>query len=318
MGPSVDKHLWKTHHVPLHGSNPYQFWFTVDMADSAERKEYWLLDTLSNFKVASHHKSPVTGIVLVKFVVRYKSWLLPRKSNKSMRYAVLCGKISLWTYFATQWDDLATGRSMPSVPHCSFMAAIWPLIKGWAWRNHDGATRLLGLALSKTDWLLRQRARACLILPEDPCIVTLHPHEIGPNSPRFTFLERASSSSWWHSIFGSRYHNKLCLVTIMDSPASFSTCSASARSAITSHGPPNRLVYAGSHNGGEIFRREETNVSCDGAPPCPGHHIFPTTSVFKPIPSLCSLVPKCLNQLHVLTLHPYTSQSTSLISYSWL
>lgn len=187
MGPSVDKHLWKTHHVPLHGSNPYQFWFTVDMADSAERKEYWLLDTLSNFKVASHHKSPVTGIVIVKFVVRYKSWLLPRKSNKSMRYAVLCGKISLWTYFATQWDDLATGRSMPSVPHCSFMAAIWPLIKGWAWRNHDGATRLLGLALSKTDWLLRHRARACLILPEDPCIVTLHPHEIGPNSPRSPF-----------------------------------------------------------------------------------------------------------------------------------
>lgn len=32
-------------------------------------------------------------------------------------------------------------------------------------------------------------------------------------------------------------------------------------------------------------------------------HIFPTTSVFKPIPSLCSLVPKCLNQLHVLTLN---------------
>lgn len=140
-----------------------------------------------HFKVASHHKSPVAGIVIVKFVVRCKSWLLPRKSNKSMRYAFLCGKISLWTYFATQWDDLATGRSMPSVPHCSFMAAIWPLIKGWAWRNHDGATRLLGLALSKTDWLLRQRARACLILPEDPCIVMLHPHEIGPNSPRSPF-----------------------------------------------------------------------------------------------------------------------------------
>lgn len=230
MGPSVDKHLWKTHHVPLHGSNPYQFWFTVDMADSAERKEYWLLDTLSNFKVASHHKSPVTGIVLVKFVVRYKSWLLPRKSNKSMRYAFLCGKISLWTYFATQWDDLATGRSMPSVPHCSLYSGIVSSdVPACAWQPFDPSMDEIEVA---------------------PCH-TASPRN-RPKLPKITFLERASSSSWWHSIFGSRYHNKLCLVTVMDSPASFSTCSASARSAITSHGPPNRLVYAGSHNGGEM------------------------------------------------------------------
>lgn len=254
MGPSVDKHLWKTHHVPLHGSNSYKFWFTVDMADSAERKEYWLLDTLSNFKVASHHKSPVAGIVIVKFV-RYKSWLLPRKSNKSMRYAFLCGKFSLWTYFATQWDDLATGRSMPSVPHCSFMAAIWPLIYGWAWTTSP-----------VQNWLIAQAACSRVL---DLTWGSLYCNTASPRNqpklPKITFLERASSSSWWHRcIFGSRYHNKLCLVTIMDSPASFSTCSASARSAITSHGPPNRLVYAESH-GGEIFRREETNVSCDGA-----------------------------------------------------
>ena len=36
------------------------------------------------------------------------------------------------------------------------------------------------------------------------------------------------------------------------------------------------------------------------------------------IPSLCFLVPKCLNQLHFVTLHPQLLHFTSLLLYSWL
>lgn len=95
MGLSVDKPLWKTHHIAVTGIKTTPKHFGSLWTWLIPRKERNI--AFAVFKVASHHKSPVTGIVIVKFVV-YKSWLFPRKSNKSMRS---CGKSSLWTYFNT-------------------------------------------------------------------------------------------------------------------------------------------------------------------------------------------------------------------------
>ena len=65
-----------------------------------------------------------------------------------------------------------------------------------------------------------------------------------------------------------------------------------------------------------IVSIQEAHCNFSLLPPGPCHPYLPQPPPFS-TPSLCFLVPKCLNQLHFLTLHPQLSHPTSLLLYSW-